>query len=352
MTLRPTLVSVRSSARSLLLALGTALAFAFMLKALLLIVSGEFGVDSPAEILRGFLHPGLVVFGGGLLAALAIELVMTGWTSSSMRRLLVAPSDSARSDLFYLFFALSGGIAASATLISAGLVDAVVALLDARSHYGPLVGAPAWIAAPLLYLGMTFFNYWNHRLLHTRALWRLHAVHHSAIEFTIGTAARISPMEAMLIAVPQAIPAALLGASPDAIVIASMVASFESLWTHSNLRGLGWLERIGISSPRAHKIHHARDERFHDHNFGDLVLIWDQLFGTYIDSRKAPNDLALGVDDMGDRYDSRRPLRDFLQIHVDWLKDLVACASAAVRPRADAQPVVARTVSGLDPQPS
>jgi len=329
MTPRPTLATVTFSARSLLLALGTALAFAFALKALLLIFGGQFGVDSPVAILHGFLHPGLAVFGGGLLAALMLELVLTGWAASSLRRLLVTPSDSARSDLFYLFLALSGGIAASATLISAGLVDAAVALLDARSHHGPLVGAPMWIAAPLLYLGMTFFNYWNHRLLHTRALWRLHAVHHSATEFTIGTAARISPMEAVLIAIPQAIPAALLGASPDAILVASMVASFESLWTHSNLRGLGWLERIGISSPRAHKIHHARDARFHDHNFGDLVLIWDQLFGTYMDSRSTPADLALGVDDMGEGYDSRRPLRDFLKVHVDWLKDLVT----RVRPR-------------------
>ncbi|TDU31420.1 fatty acid hydroxylase family protein [Panacagrimonas perspica] len=329
MNLRPTLATLTSSARSLLLALGTALGFAFVLKALLLIVSGEFGLDTPGVIVRGFLHPGLAVFGGGLLAALAIELVLTGWAASSLRRLLIAPSDSARSDLFYLFLALSGGIAASATLISAGLVDAAVALLDARSHHGPLVDAPIWMAAPLLYLGMTFFNYWNHRLLHTRALWRLHAVHHSATEFTIGTAARISPMEAVLIAVPQAIPAALLGASPDAILIASMVASFESLWTHSNLRGLGWLERIGISSPRAHKIHHARDARFHDHNFGDLVLIWDRLFGTYMDSRNAPADLVLGVDGMGDRYDSRQPLRDFLQVHVDWVRDLIT----RVRPR-------------------
>ena len=305
-----------------MLALGTALAFAFVLKAIALSFGGDFNLESARDILSGFLHPGLAVFGGGLVAALLIELVLTGWSASSLRRLLIAPSESARSDLFYLFLALSGGIAAAATLISAGLVDAAVALLDARSHSGPLVGAPAWIAAPLLYLGMTFFNYWNHRLLHTRFLWRLHAVHHSATEFTIGTAARISPMEAVLIAIPQAIPAALLGASPDAILIASMVASFESLWTHSNVRGLAWLERIGISSPRAHALHHSRDARFHDRNFGDLVLVWDQLFGTYTDSRHAPADLQMGVDGMGAHYGSRQPLRDFLRVHRDWMLDL------------------------------
>ena len=324
MNRHPALVTVASSARSLLVALAAALAFAFTLKAALAIVGGDFSVDTPAALVRGFVHPGLVVFGGGLLAALILEVVLTGWAACSLRRLLIAPSDSARSDLFYLFLALSGGTAAAATLMSAGLVDAAVTLLDVRSHSGPLVGAPAWIAAPLLYLGMTFFNYWNHRLLHTRGLWRLHAVHHAATEFTIGTAARISPMEAILIAIPQAIPAALLGASPDAILVASMVASFESLWTHSNLRGLAWLERVGISSPQAHKIHHARDARFHDHNFGDLVLIWDQLFGTYIDSRRVPPDLALGVDGLGEAYASRRPLRDLLQVHLDWLKDLLA----------------------------
>ena len=303
-------------------ALAAALALTFCFKALLLLASGGLAWASLAAIVSGFANASVLVYGGGLLAALLIEASVTGWQASSARRLLVAPSDSARGDLFFVFLALSGGAAAATTLLSAGLVDAVVAWSDAASARGPLSGQSAWLAAPLLYFGMTFFNYWNHRLLHTRWLWPLHAVHHSAQDFTICNAARVSPTEIGIVTLSQALPAALLGASADAILIASLVASFEILWTHSRLPGLAWLERIGLSSPRAHVIHHAREARYHNRNFGDLVLLWDQLFGTYLDSRQARGEIPLGVDGLGSGYDCRRPVRDYLQTHWAWMCSL------------------------------
>ena len=326
---------------AVVMALLSALGLAFAFKFAMLVVSGEFQSDSATAILAGFFNSTVLLYGGGVLAALAIEAALTGWERSSLRRLFVNPSDSARGDLFFVFMALSGGTAAAASLLSAGMVDVSVQLLDAQSATGPLRNAPVWLAAPLLYLGMTFFNYWNHRLLHTRLLWRLHAVHHSAHEFTVCNAARVSPMEVILITVSQAIPAALLGASAEALMVASLIASFEILWTHSNVRGFEWLERVGISSPRAHTIHHARDARYHDHNFGDLVLLWDQLFGTYMNSRSAPEGLAMGVDGIGENYDSREPLRDFFRIHRDWL--LAPLRSSAIF-RSGARSVPCRSV--------
>lgn len=310
--------------RATLVALVSALGLAFVFKLLVLLATGGFTSHSPADVFTGFANDSVPLYGGALLVALAIEACFTGWQRSSLRRLFVDPADSARGDLFFAFLALSGGTAAAATLISAGLVDTWVEITDARSTTGPLADTSAWIAAPLLYFAMTFFNYWNHRLLHTRLLWRLHAVHHSAHEFTVLNATRVSPMEVAVVTFSQAIPAAILGASPDALMAASLIASFEILWTHSNVRGFEWMERIGLSSPRAHTIHHARDSRYHDHNFGDLVLLWDQIFGTYMDSRSAPEGLAMGVDDAGEGYESARPLRDWFRVHLTWLRSPLA----------------------------
>ena len=39
--------------------------------------------------------------------------------------------------------------------------------------------------------------------------------------------------------------------------------------------------RYIIVSPQAHRIHHSREEKHFDTNFGLILSIWDRMFGTY-----------------------------------------------------------------------
>ena len=49
---------------------------------------------------------------------------------------------------------------------------------------------------------------------------------------------------------------------------------------------LGWLE-TGFNTPSIHRAHHARNPRRLDHNYAGAPVIWDCLFGSYIDEHPA-----------------------------------------------------------------
>lgn len=43
----------------------------------------------------------------------------------------------------------------------------------------------------------------------------------------------------------------------------------------------GWLENIFLS-PSQHHLHHSKEPRHWDKNFGLLLSVWDKLFGTFL----------------------------------------------------------------------
>jgi alkylglycerol monooxygenase len=46
------------------------------------------------------------------------------------------------------------------------------------------------------------------------------------------------------------------------------------------VRNLGILEYIFVT-PSHHRVHHASNEKYLDKNYGDVLIIWDKLFGTF-----------------------------------------------------------------------
>ena len=52
-------------------------------------------------------------------------------------------------------------------------------------------------------------------------------------------------------------------------------------WYHTQLINKMWiLDRI-IVTPSNHRVHHAMNPEYIDKNFGQILIIWDYLFGTY-----------------------------------------------------------------------
>jgi hypothetical protein len=59
-------------------------------------------------------------------------------------------------------------------------------------------------------------------------------------------------------------------------------------FTHTQLIGrLGWLEYI-LVTPTHHGIHHSSNAEYLDKNYGDVLIIWDKLFGTFAERTVAP----------------------------------------------------------------
>jgi sterol desaturase/sphingolipid hydroxylase (fatty acid hydroxylase superfamily) len=139
----------------------------------------------------------------------------------------------------------------------------------------------------------SFFDYWAHRLGHTRLFWPLHRYHHSAEEFDIINAARIHPAGFAGIFFIN-IPMPLLGATPEAMIWVNVVTVALGFAIHSRIpSGFGWIGRYVIQSPLHHRLHHKLEMTQATGFFG-MTPVWDHLFGGWSECRDA--DVAIGVD--------------------------------------------------------
>lgn len=140
----------------------------------------------------------------------------------------------------------------------------------------PLV--PQLVVVGVVLIGMDAMNWLAHVANHrVRALWRLHALHHSQEDMSVFTTFRTHPLVHATYLV-AGVPALVLAASGT--VPAAALVAYGCLVTlpHANLRwSFGPLGRI-VVSPAYHRLHHSsRLEGNPTVNFGFVLVCWDQL---------------------------------------------------------------------------
>ena len=149
--------------------------------------------------------------------------------------------------------------------------------------------------AALGYLVLTFVYYWWHRARHEiPLLWRwLHRLHHSACRIELLTSFYKHPVEIAANALLSSLVVyVFLGLSPEAAAVVVTVSGLAELFYHWNVRTPHWLGFL-VQRPESHCAHHARGR--HTDNFADLPL-WDMLFGTFHNPRRAPRKCGFGPE--------------------------------------------------------
>jgi sterol desaturase/sphingolipid hydroxylase (fatty acid hydroxylase superfamily) len=235
-------------------------------------------------------------------ALLAIELLLTGWQKSALNRLLFHRSSSTNRDLACALILGFGYLGTFATIYSLG-GDKLVGMISNRvistlSPFGFKLNSGFVVLDIMIYLlVVTFFDYWSHRILHSKPFWPLHRFHHSATEFNSLTVYRNHPAVAALDPLIQMWPLAFLPMTPSISEYWPLVAL---LWhtlqivNHSDFDWTyGWIGRWLLMSPGMHKVHHSNDPEHFNKNLGNLFVIWDRVFGTYHDVSSRP--IALGL---------------------------------------------------------
>jgi len=148
-----------------------------------------------------------------------------------------------------------------------------------------LAGLSAQASAVVVLLVLDFSFYVSHWAMHRfPLLWRFHRVHHSDPAVDVTTTVRQHPGEALVRYAFTGAFALALGASPAAFLLYRSAVALFGLLEHANLRVPGWLDAalsLVLTWPTVHKVHHSRDVRFTDTNYGNLVCWWDRLFGTF-----------------------------------------------------------------------
>jgi len=138
----------------------------------------------------------------------------------------------------------------------------------------------------LLFIGMEFFYYWYHRASHTiRFFWATHAVHHSPNQLTLSSAYRLGWTTKITGSAVFFTPLVWLGLRPEVVLAALSINLLYQFWLHATwIPKLGWLELV-FNTPSSHRVHHASNATYLDANFGGVLIVFDRLFGTYVEER-------------------------------------------------------------------
>lgn len=142
-----------------------------------------------------------------------------------------------------------------------------------------------WLTALLTFLGVDFCFYWMHRASHRmRWFWAAHVVHHSSERMNFSTAMRQNATNIFNGMWAFYLPLALIGFNPVWIGVAYAFSLVYQFFIHTTLikRLPGWFEAV-FNTPSHHRVHHGRNPGYIDRNYGGTLILWDRLFGTFVD---------------------------------------------------------------------
>lgn len=155
--------------------------------------------------------------------------------------------------------------------------------------------APLWAQVVLMVLLADFLRYWLHRAAHEYSpLWQIHAVHHSPPRLYWLNVGRFHPLDKGLQFLLDVLP--FLVFAVDEVVVATYFVFYavNGFFQHSNIRlNYGILNYV-ISGAELHRWHHSRLTSESNRNYGNNVIIWDLLFGTwYLPADRRITDIGL-----------------------------------------------------------
>jgi sterol desaturase/sphingolipid hydroxylase (fatty acid hydroxylase superfamily) len=175
------------------------------------------------------------------------------------------------------------------------------------------------LAIAALFIGQEFCYYWFHRTSHRmRWFWATHAVHHSSNQFNLAAAYRFGWTGGWSGTGVFYVPLAWLGFPPAAIFTTLALNLLYQFWLH-----VDWIPKLGpleyvLNTPSHHRVHHAANAEYLDANYGGILIVFDRLFGSFVEERA----------DLPCRYglvqplSSNNPLRIGLHGWIDLGRDL------------------------------
>lgn len=155
---------------------------------------------------------------------------------------------------------------------------------------------PLWIQVIMGVTAAEFGLYWAHRIAHEwMPLWRFHAVHHSVTRLWVINTGRFHFIDSLASILLGMAVLLILGAPMEVLVWLSAVTAFIGMLTHCNvdmrLGPLSWI----FNTPGLHRWHHSRKISEGNKNYGENLMVWDQLFGTYFNpvNRRPPVNIGI-----------------------------------------------------------
>lgn len=261
---------VRYGAYPFVLTLGLALHF--------LLLENQFGVQVAA-------------YGPVIVGALAVAVLE--WMYP-YRKQWCADSQELAQDVLYMALiqaVLPKILAATATLCFAKILDTQQLVAEGwwPTHW------PVPLQMLLMMVLADGLRYWLHRWAHEwEPLWRFHAVHHSPHKLYWLNVARFHPIDKGLQVFLDTLPFLFLGVKEEVLGLYIACYAINGFFQHCNIdMRLGILNYL-VSGPELHRWHHSMLKTESNHNYGNNLIIWDLVFGTwYLPKERDVQELGL-----------------------------------------------------------
>ena len=154
---------------------------------------------------------------------------------------------------------------------------------------------PLWLQALLMILVVDFLRYWLHRAAHEYdVLWRLHSVHHSVQQLYWLNTARFHLLEKAMQMVLDSLPFVLMAVDPTVLSLYYVAYASNGFFQHCNIDVRYGVLNYIVGSAETHRWHHSRIPRESNANYGNTVIVWDLVFGTwFLPTERAVQSLGL-----------------------------------------------------------
>ena len=163
-----------------------------------------------------------------------------------------------------------------------------------------------WLIA---FITLDLAGYLGHLLNHKiNILWNRHLIHHSSEEFNLACALRQSISGIINLFTIFLIPAAIVGVPAVVIAVLAPIHLFAQFWYHTVYIGrMGFWEKF-LVTPSHHRVHHAINPIYIDKNHGQILIIWDKIFGTFQEE----------LPEVPPVYGITRPVSTWNPIKINW----------------------------------
>lgn len=137
-----------------------------------------------------------------------------------------------------------------------------------------------WILADLTF-------YWFHRASHrVRWLWCTHVTHHSSERMNFSTAMRQNATNIFNGGWLFYVWLAFAGFNPVWIGVSYALSLVYQFFIHTTLvKKLHPAIEFVMNTPNHHRVHHASNAGYIDTNYAGVFIIWDRLFGTFVEEK-------------------------------------------------------------------
>ena len=185
-------------------------------------------------------------------------------------------------------------------LIKRGLLPLIASVLAPAAGAGGALGwfPSHWPLAAQVALAAAvaeFGQYWMHRASHSqRFMWGVHGFHHQPSHLYWLNGFRVNPLNMVWHQLAGLGVLVALGTPAVVVQMLILIGTVVSVFQHANadLRYGGWNRVLGTAD--LHRWHHATGPGATQANFGTVLMLWDQLFGTYRREPEGPR--LVGVD--------------------------------------------------------